>query len=220
MLKNSGANGLITWERDEIIKRNYYVTAFADEIHKLLLKYNRAFKIYQIESPILVDKISSDFEEGQFYRLSDFLLRPETTLGSYAYAIHVLNNEPPPIIVYQAGKSFRSEQDKTFANLRFKEFYQLEFQCIYSDKSKCNYYDKVIEGVLEIFNSILPVTCVLEESDRLPSYSLKTIDVIALSLNSNIKPEIEIASISLRKDFKEGFLVCEIAIGLDRLICL
>ena len=62
-------------------------------------------------------------------------LRPETTPGSYAYAQHLLNTHSgykPPLCVWQAGKSFRREQDQVTKNMRLKEFWQQEFQCIYS----------------------------------------------------------------------------------------
>lgn len=52
------------------------------------------------------------------------------------------------------------------------------------------------------------------ESDRLPSYSESTLDI-----ETNYRDDWkEIASCSIRTDFSEDTRVCEIAIGLDRLI--
>jgi glycyl-tRNA synthetase (class II) len=55
-----------------------------------------------------------------------------------------------PIVVWQHGKSFRNEQDKTASNMRLKEFYQLEFQIIFSNTTQNDYHLLVVDIVKKI----------------------------------------------------------------------
>jgi glycyl-tRNA synthetase len=159
----------------------------------------------------------------------ELVLRPETTPGSYAYAGHLLNHQKakPPFVVWQAGKSFRREQDQVTKNMRLKEFYQQEFQCIFTEDTFMDYHTACLEPVRKMISEQVPLSARLVDSDRLPSYSLKTIDV---ELDNGDK-WMEVASISKRIDFpikaqfqakdkviEKSLLVVEIAIGLDRLI--
>jgi glycyl-tRNA synthetase len=115
-----------------------------------------------------------------------------------------------PIVVWQHGKSFRREQDQVVKNMRLKEFYQLEFQIIYAD-STANDYSVGLQEQLIRDISLFVGDCRIEKSDRLPSYSESTMDIICNKTN------MEICSISKRNDFA-GAKVLEIAIGTDRCV--
>ncbi len=150
---------------------------------------------------------------NELYPQKTLVLRPETTMGSYAYARHLLNPHrtpkiQPPLVVYQHGKSFRKEQDQPTKYMRLKEFYQLEFQIIYSPSTKNDYSLTLIEDVKDMISKMIG-PCFVESSDRLPSYAEWTMDVICE------KTKMEVCSISKRTDF-EGMNVLEIAIGTDR----
>lgn len=143
------------------------------------------------------------------------VLRPETTMGSYVYAKHLLNPHndtkvKPPIVVYQHGKSFRREQDQPTKFMRLKEFYQLEFQIIYSANTFNDYSVLLIPAVCSMISNMIG-PCHVEDSDRIPSYAEWTKDVIC------DKSGMEVCSISKRKDY-EGMNVLEIAIGTDRVV--
>ena len=160
---------------------------------------------------------------------SELVLRPETTPSSYAYACHMLNSNMilPPFCILQSGKSFRREQDQVSKNMRLKEFYQQEFQCIYAADTLNDYQEKVLEPLRAMFQKIIGKPARIVESDRLPSYSLRTMDIEI----DNGDKWMEICSISKRTDFpqkikfntkngsiEKDMLVLEIAIGLDRCI--
>ena len=152
---------------------------------------------------------------SKLFPQKSLVLRPETTMGSYIYAKHLLNqhNErkvKPPLVVYQHGKSFRREQDQVQKNMRLKEFYQLEFQIIYSTTTKNDYSLTLIPAVKEAIASMIG-PCRIEDSDRLPDYAEWTKDIICEKTN------MEVCSISKRKDF-DGMIVLEVAIGTDRCV--
>jgi glycyl-tRNA synthetase len=159
----------------------------------------------------------------------ELVLRPETTPTSYTYACHMLNSNQilPPFCIHQTGKSFRREQDQVSKNMRLKEFYQQEFQCIYSADTLNDYQERVLEPIRAMFQKVIGKPARIVESDRLPSYSLRTMDIEI----DNGDKWMEIASISKRTDFpqkikfntktgsvEKDMLVLEIAIGLDRCI--
>jgi glycyl-tRNA synthetase len=151
----------------------------------------------------------------ELYPQKRLVLRPETTMGSYAYARHLLNphNETkvmPPLVVYQHGKSFRREQDQPTKFMRLKEFYQLEFQILYSPSTKNDYSVTLIPAVRDMISEMIG-PCHMEDSDRLPDYAEWTKDIICT------KSGMEVCSISKRKDY-EGMNVIEVAIGTDRCI--
>jgi glycyl-tRNA synthetase len=140
-----------------------------------------------------------------------------------------LNNylDQPPFCVWQTGKSFRREQDQVTKNMRLKEFYQQEFQCIYTAETLNDYQHIILEPVQKCIQNLISLPTRIVDSDRLPSYSLKTLDVEV----DNGDKWMEVCSISKRTDFpqkatfqtKKGavekdLLVLEVAIGLDRLV--
>lgn len=151
----------------------------------------------------------------EVYFNDELVLRPETTMGSYAYAKHLLNEHndrkvKPPIVVYQHGKSFRREQDQVVKNMRLKEFYQLEFQIIFSSTTKNDYSLTLLPAVKDAISSFIG-PCKLIPSDRLPDYAEWTQDVVCE------RNDMEVCSISKRLDF-EGMVVLEVAIGTDRCV--
>ena len=160
---------------------------------------------------------------------TELVLRPETTPASYAFACHMLNTNQilPPFCIHQTGKSFRREQDQVLKNMRLKEFYQQEFQCIYSADTLNDYQEKILEPLRVMFQKVIGLPARIVESDRLPSYSQRTMDIEI----DNGDKWMEICSISKRTDFpqkvkfqgksgvtEKDMLVLEIAIGLDRCI--
>jgi glycyl-tRNA synthetase len=160
----------------------------------------------------------------------DLVLRPETTPSSYVYAQYLLNTysgAKPPFVVWQSGKSFRREQDQVTKNMRLKEFYQQEFQCIYTTETMNDYQEAVLEPVRKMIGEMVGLPTRIVESERLPSYSLRTMDV-----ECNMSGRwMELCSISKRTDFpqkarfetKKGIVekdleVLEVAIGLCRCV--
>lgn len=94
---------------------------------------------------------------------------------------------------------------------------------MYSADTKNNYQESTIADIATMFQEILGLNVRIVLSDRLPEYSIKTIDIEVF----NGDKWMEICSVSLRKDFsykpvikgKEiSCLVLEIAIGVERLI--
>lgn len=187
--------------------KNYYVQ---------MLEFNSQIKNGSEDSPIegeLFINMSAVYKE--MYPQKRLVLRPETTMGSYAYARHLLNpHNPtkimPPLVVYQHGKSFRREQDQATKFMRLKEFYQLEYQILYSPSTKNDYSLSLIPAVKQMIEDMIG-PCRVEDSDRIPDYAEWTRDVICE------KSGMEVCSMSKRKDF-EGMNVIEVAIGTDRCI--
>lgn len=223
-------NGLIVWSEEEIAYRQFLIDSLSRVIKKSLLNENVSWQFIQIESSTIIPKefLHKNYtkEDCFFLQEEQFSLRPETTAGSYEYAKKLLNNQKilPPFCVWQYGKSYRNEQDNVSKNMRLKEFYQLEFQCIFSDTTLNDYHTKIIDPLLKEVELLLKLPTRSIDSDRLPSYSLKTKDIEVYTKDNKW---MEIMSISLRNDFnakvllgkkEHNLLVLEIAIGLDRLI--
>ena len=213
-------NGLVFWSEEEIRIRNMFVEHMVSAIRRSLLSMNQAFKLVQCEAPILTpsNEINPNYSVDDFYMVDQLALRPETTMGSYAYARHILSgyHDPkfkPPICVWQHGKSFRREQDQPTKFMRLKEFYQLEFQILFAANTSNDYYPRLVEDVRKALAELL-VNCKTEKSDRLPSYSDETTDVIFVEPEQ----EMEICSISRRKDFDSKIKNIEVAIGTDRCV--
>jgi glycyl-tRNA synthetase len=205
-------NGLVWWSEEEIQTRRMVFDYFVRNVKTALLDLNLAWRFFECETPILMPLISinESYDTEDYFNLDDMALRPETTFGSYEVAKRILEQKNRlPICVYQQGKSFRNEQDKALSNMRLKEFWQLEFQCLYSITTANDYQVAMLPLLRDMFKRLLG-NCEITESDRLPKYSLKTMDII----HNNM----ELASVSLRKDYKDDIRVLEIAIGLDRVV--
>lgn len=225
-------NSLPFFNEKEIILKNFFISYISLDLKEILKKQNRAWDFIQIEAPSLIPRnlISENYTNEDLWiqesiNHSELVLKPETTPSTYAYMLNYIEHQSlmPPICFWQASKSFRREQDQASKHCRFKEFYQLEFQCLYSQDSKNNYQEAIIEDLATMFMNLLALPTRILLSDRLPNYSLKTIDIEVF----NGDKWMEICSVSLRKDFPINPIiknkstpcyVLEIALGLDRLI--
>lgn len=208
-------NGIVFWTKKEIILRDNFETYFVEELQAHLHSQNPGFRFFEVEAPILtpIDFINPNYSSEDYFAVDDLALRPETTMGSYVYASHLLNEHNKvrlPIVVWQHGKSFRREQDQVTKNMRLKEFYQLEFQIIFASSTKNDYSTLLVPFVRDMISSYIG-PCRTEDSDRLPDYAEWTKDVVCEKTN------MEVCSISRRKDF-EGAEVIEVAIGTDRVV--
>ena len=218
-------NGLVFWTDKEIRLRNMLVGHFVEGIQTVLKGENRAFEMMQVEAPLLtpVEFINKNYTPADYFAVGDLVLRPETTMGSYRYLQWLLEHTEKkmrmPLCIWQHGKSFRREQDQVTKNMRLKEFYQLEFQCAYAVNTANDYSKAVIPAVQNMIAEMIG-PCRIEDSDRLPEYSERTVDVICEKSN------MEVCSISIRNDCKwpqTSGQVCEakvleVAIGTDRCV--
>ena len=212
-------NGLVFFEQKEIEYRENCEKEISRAILECMKWQNLWFQMLKVEAPILTPThlINPNYTLDDYFNLDDISLRPETTMGSYEYAKHILAGwydkvkYRAPIIIYQHGKSFRKEQDQPTKFMRLKEFYQLEFQIIYGLTTANDYSEELFPMVQELLEKIVAKPCQLELSDRLPSYSECTMDIV---VEDN---DMEIASMSVRTDLP-GYKVLEVAIGTDRLI--
>lgn len=217
MLSLLNINGLIAYTEKDILIRNFIKNYITLEVKHILTNQNKAWQFFELEASSLIpnELINKEYTEENYFKVNDSLsLKPETTATSYLYAKELLAEHKPPLCVYQASKSYRKEQDQTLKHMRFKEFYQLEYQCIYSNTTKNDYQESVIQDLAKLLRDVLKLNTRIVISDRLPSYSLKTLDLEVFNGNK----WMEICSVSLRNDFSETHLVLEIAFGLDRLL--
>jgi glycyl-tRNA synthetase len=221
-------NGLIFWSEREINARKIVESHLVQTMKDSLKAMNRAWEFFQVEAPILTPKpfVNPNYSDGDMFATDGtakdanggdiaLIARPETTMGSYAYARHLLNphNETKvrmPLVVWQHGKSFRREQDQPTKFMRLKEFWQLEFQCIYSPTTAMDYVPKVMQDMKDAMSRLVG-ECRMVASDRLPDYSEQTGDI------EHAESGMELCSISRRKDF-EGAKVLEVAVGTDRVV--
>jgi glycyl-tRNA synthetase len=223
-----GVNGLIFWNEREINARKIVETHIVQAMKDSLKSMNRAWEFFQVEAPILTpwSFINKNYTDADLFATNgttkdsagndtNLIARPETTMGSYEFAKHLLNPHNltkvrMPLVVWQHGKSFRREQDQPTKFMRLKEFYQLEFQCIYAPSTAMDYSATVIHDMNIALTRIAGNTCI-KASDRLPDYSESTTDI------EHVSSEMELCSISKRKDY-EGAKVLEVAVGTDRVV--
>lgn len=216
-------NGLVEWGEREIRRRQSLIGELAFEMRLAATRINRAWDFHRIESPVMmpVSMVNYSYSSDDFFCASDTLaLRPETTAGSYEYAKRVVEQngrKALPLCVWQAGLSFRNEQDKTLKHMRLKAFYQQEFQFVYTSDSKADYVEHFRNSTLTMFmNMFLGNRVRAIPSDRIPSYSNNTIDI---EVELPCGYWMEVCSMSDRKDCPiENTRNIEIAIGLDRLV--
>jgi glycyl-tRNA synthetase len=226
-------NGLPFWTEREFRLREHFRDTFVRETTESLIKINQRWRILMVEAPLLMprDLVNKQYTDEDIYSLGDLALRPETTPGTYTFIRHLLDDKNsgvlPPVCAWQAGKSFRREQDQVTKNVRLKEFYQLEFQCVFTEDTANDYHAVLTQPTAKMLHDMIGLPTRVVESDRLPSYSKKTIDVEV----DNGDKWMEVCSMSLRTDFpgkvvfqgkggavEKGLLVAEIAIGLDRCV--
>lgn len=210
-------NGLVFWTEEEIRVREAAASLLSSVVVSNLKTQNRSFEAVRIEAPLLTPQalISDAYGDDDQYTTHDALvLRPETTMGSYAAARALLNPHSArkrrlPLIVWQHGKSFRREQDQPTRHMRLKEFYQLELQCLFSPSTGKDYSVELIPAVRATIASLIG-PCRVEPSDRVPAYADWTQDVVC---EAN---DMEVCSISRRHDFGEEAITLEVAVGTDR----
>lgn len=212
-------NSLMFWNEKEILLREFYEKMLTIELKNCLKIMNPAFEMIKVDAPLFIPKelVNENYTKDDVFMqdFDDLCLRPESTMSSYVYAKYLLNthNEMKcrlPLVIYQHNKSFRKEQDKTLSNMRLKEFYQIEYQILFSKNTNNDYYPTILNTCLDFVNRYVK-DARLENSDRLPSYSDETVDII---INDN---NMEVFSISRRKDF-DDVKVIEVSTGSDRLI--
>ena len=239
MLSLYATNGLVHWTEREIRLRDMAINHFAAEIGQFLKSSNAAWDIQRVEGPLLLPRSLTSSAYGPediFVQQQigehdhDLVLRPETTPSTYIYMQHLLDGHGKarlPLCVWQAGKSFRREQDQPTKHVRLKEFWQMEFQCAYAADSSNDYHAASLEPVRHAIAAMTRLPTRIVPSDRLPAYSEVTMDVEV----DNGDKWMEVASISRRTDFPQkvtihtrtgtrelDVLVLEIAIGLDRCV--
>lgn len=231
--------GLRFWTESEIELRELFQRRVVGVVGRTLRSMNPAFSIHRCEGPILHPRsaIGAEYGPEQVFETNDvrggevLCLRPETTPSSYLYAKWLAQNGKAkyPLCVWQSGVSCRRETNDgaSASKLRFNAFHQLEFQCIYRADTKMDYRERLVREVGREIERFTRADTRVVVSDRLPSYSESTLDIEALHImgtpdeKASIKrPWREMASCSIRTDYGEGFKVCEIAIGLDRVVVL
>ena len=240
MLNLFNVNSLVHWEEREINMRDHMVRFFSEEVRNFLRSANPAWDVRRVEAPALTPRtlVSDAYTNADIWvqeQLTEtdapLVLRPETTPSTYAYMRHILSNHSRtrlPLCVWQAGRSYRREQEQPTKHMRLKEFWQLEFQCAYTADSGNDYHAASLEPVRRMIAALIPLPTRIVPSDRLPAYSETTVDVEV----DNGDKWMEVCSISRRTDFPERYrtqprkgpaveqdvLVLEIAIGLDRCV--
>ncbi|WP_421931070.1 aminoacyl--tRNA ligase-related protein [Phenylobacterium sp.] len=240
MLSLYQSNGLVHWTDREIRLREMMQAHFAAEVAAFLTDANPAWDIRRVEAPQLTPRelVSDAYGPEDIFFLqrlgehdAQLVLRPETTPSTYIYMQHLLNSHARvklPLCVWQAGKSFRREQDQVSKHMRLKEFWQMEFQCAYTADTANDYHAASLEPVRRMIEAMVRLPTRIAPSDRLPAYSEVTMDVEV----DNGDKWMEVSSISRRTDFpqsarfatKGGTIrevevrVLEIAIGLDRCV--
>lgn len=223
--------GLRTWTEEEILWREQVIQKIKFGIEDEVRKVNQAWRFIRVECPFIIPRsVLIAYPDEDVFGIKsnigaiEWALRAETTAGSYAAATMMLRagNVKPPVCVWQAGQSFRTEKSDgaTAAKLRFNQFWQLEFQMIYTEDTKWDVAEASRNFAATAIAAVLPHRELrVVDSDRLPGYSDRTVDIEAAWKNDFI----EVASTSERNDFHYSFgtkklKVFEIAIGLDRLI--
>ncbi len=240
MLNLFNVNSLVHWEEREINMRDHMVRFFSEEVRSFLRSVNPAWDVRRVEAPALTPRalISDAYTNADIWAQEQLtetdaplVLRPETTPSTYVYMQHILGNHSRtrlPLCVWQAGRSYRREQEQPTKHMRLKEFWQLEFQCAYTADSGNDYHAAALEPVRRMIAALIPLPTRIVPSDRLPAYSQTTVDVEV----DNGDKWMEVCSISRRTDFPERYrtqpkkgpaveqdvLVLEIAIGLDRCV--
>ena len=241
MLKLYRTNSLVHWDEREIDARERMERFFAAETRRFLKAGNPAWEIERVEAPPMVPRsmVNANYGDDDLWAFSsrdegdeELVARPETTAGTYAWMVHRLQSQSGvrlPWAVWQSGHSFRRERDQVLGHMRLKCFRQMEFQCAFSADTMNDYQEACLEPVRRMVAAMTGLETRIVESDRLPSYSRRTVDIEAMTGEGYW---MELCSISLRTDFPVRFsyvnkkkekvetdvLVLEIALGLDRCV--
>lgn len=222
MIKIYQDNGLPFYAEGELVLREHLKRSIELAVRAGLEAANPAWQVRRIEAPTMIpnELVSAEYSEQDVYRTQDFTMKPETTSSSYAYAGYLIEHQAikPPFCIWQASKSYRRENDQVSANVRLKEFYQQEFQCIVTEDTLMDYM--LLAGPLsKQVNKLVSLPTRVVQSDRLPSYSQKTVDIEVQTTHK----WLEVCSISKRTDVpfewnSKKLINYEFAFGLDRLI--
>jgi glycyl-tRNA synthetase len=233
-------NGLVFWSEREIRLRERFRDYFAEQMRDALLAINPAWRFLQVEAPLLTPRVlvNKNYTHEDIYvqvrkgeEPDELVLRPETTPGTYQWVRAAFDDTGsgirPPVCVWQAGKSFRREQDQPTKHVRLKEFHQQEFQCVFTTDTANDYHAVLVKPVEKMIRDVIGLPTRVVTSDRLPDYSKSTLDVEV----DNGDKWMEVCSMSLRTDFpgtvrfsgkgktiERELLVAEVAIGLDRCV--
>lgn len=185
-------NGLVHWQQSEITSRERMQAKFAEDVSGWLRGVNAAWRMDRVEAPIMIPRslINANYTNDDLWVFHqhdahepELVARPETTPSTYAWMVDQLrghNQIKLPWCVWQSGKSFRAEQDQVLKHMRLKEFYQMEFQCAFSADTAMDYHVACVEPVRKMLGSAVGLPTRIVESDRLPSYSLSTMDIEVL----------------------------------------
>jgi hypothetical protein len=94
------SNGLIFWSEEEIALRDRLKQHFVSAVNTNLKIQNRGFEMVQVEAPLITPKyfINANYSREDMFIFDankggdeEFVLRPETTMGSFAALEHLLN---------------------------------------------------------------------------------------------------------------------------------
>ena len=177
--------------------------------------------------PAALDELARAWASESNLAPKELALRPETTPATYAWMLRRLQSQAnlAPYCCWQLNKSFRREQDQPAKHVRLKEFWQQEYQCAYASDSHEDWHLFCVEPVKAIIEQLTRCPARIVVSDRLPDYSLCTIDIEVW----NSEKWMEICSISKRVDFPDEFrfpakasaparemIVAEVATSPDR----
>ncbi len=233
-------NGLVTWDERQILLREQAVARLSTLIQCEMRGINPQWQFHRIDAPLISQRhmLSPHYDSTDIWILNaevggaEGALRPETTPSTYAWLATQLGNQSgikPPVCAWQYGKSFRQEIDQPRKFVRLKEFYQLEFQCVMAEDTQVDYHEHptFLNNITFEINKITGRRARIVESDRLPAYSRKTLDIEVFYADR----WMEVASISLRTDFPVEFkyvfkneqkskklLTFELAFGMDRIV--
>lgn len=224
--------GLRWWTEQELAHRQVAQDTLARAISGTLHGLNSAWRFHRVEGPMLVPQsmVNPAYSGDDVFFMERTMmdqrlaLRPETTAGTYMAAnamLEQLGAKILPLCVWQVGKSFRVEKSDgaSASKLRYNEFTQAEWQCIYRADTKADYRAAVLPVVERAVGWLTGCATRVVPSDRLPSYSVETLDIEVL----RGERWTEMCSVSLRTDFvtlttQHQLLVLEVAVGLDRVV--
>lgn len=227
--------GLRFWNEEELELRDSIVSQIASTVNRTIRDVNQMWRITRVEAPIMMpaNLMSGSYTRDDVFFLqdapggtNDYVLRPETTNGTYEMAAAILKAGEirAPFGIYQVGPSFRRETSDgaTAAKLRFNQFIQQEFQMIYSADTKVDLVTVLRDALKTKIENITGLETRLIDSDRLPSYSEETVDIEVLTPSGEWR---EIASTSRRNDCPQipgskELKNFEMAFGIDRLVVL
>lgn len=211
-------NATVIWTEQEIEVRDALIREIPVIIREAWQTLNSAVCMRRVETPCLCSQASfrSHLDEGfpiMEIHNTQRVLRPETTAGTVEafnllYPMESQRNRAMPLCIWQAGKSFRDEENKDsmrVSKLRLREFYQIEFQLFVNHGTKANYIERALVSLIGRYGGSFRVL----PPEETPHYSVVTRD---WEIDG-----VEICSCSIRKDFPEGELH-EVSIGLDRLV--